>query len=115
MEIWATLKSLGRTGVAELVERNCRQASWMAERLRGAGYSVLNDVVLNQVLVSFGDSSTTRRVIAAIQAEGTCWCCGTEWHGQAAMRISFSSWATTESDVERSADAILRIAKQSSG
>jgi glutamate/tyrosine decarboxylase-like PLP-dependent enzyme len=112
VEIWAALKSLGRAGVAEMVERNCRQAKWIAERLSREGYSVLNDVVLNQVLVSFGDAITTNRVIGAIQSDGTCWCGGTEWHGQPAMRISFSSWATTESDVEQSANAILRIAKQ---
>jgi glutamate/tyrosine decarboxylase-like PLP-dependent enzyme len=112
IEIWAALKSLGRTGLAEIIERNCRQASWMAERLKHDGHAVLNDVVLNQVLVSFGDADTTHRVIAAIQSDGTCWCGGTEWHGEAAMRISFSSWATTESDVERSADAILRIARK---
>jgi glutamate/tyrosine decarboxylase-like PLP-dependent enzyme len=111
IEIWAALKSLGRTGVADMVERNCRQAKWMAERLAREGHAVLNDVVLNQVLVSLGDADITNRVIAAIQADGTCWCGGTEWHGQTAMRISFSSWATTDSDVEQSADAILRVAK----
>jgi len=73
---------------------------------------VLNEVALNQVLVSFGDAETTDRVIAAIQAEGTCWCGGTIWQGQTAMRISVSSWATTEDDVERSLAAMLRIATQ---
>jgi hypothetical protein len=74
---------------------------------------VLNDVVLNQVMVSFGDAETTHRVIAAIQADGTCWCGGTDWHGEAVMRISVVSWATTEADVERSLAAMIRIARAS--
>ena len=74
------------------------------------GYAVLNDVVLNQVLVSFGDEETTDRVIAGVQMDGTCWCGGTTWQSQRAMRISVSSWATTDEDVERSLDAMLRVA-----
>jgi glutamate/tyrosine decarboxylase-like PLP-dependent enzyme len=113
IEIWAALRSLGRSGLAEMIERNCRLASRFADGFRAAGFSVLNDVVLNQVLVSFGDSEETRRVIAEVQREGTCWCGGTEWHGQAAMRVSVSSWATTEDDVGRSLSAILKIARAS--
>lgn len=109
-DVWAALKSLGRAGVAEIVERNCRQAAYAADRFRRAGLVVLNDVVLNQVLVTFGDAGTTRRTIAAIQADGTCWCGGTEWQGRTAMRLSVSSWATTDADIESSVDAILRIA-----
>ena len=111
VELWAALRSLGRTGLREMIERNCRQARLFAERLSGAGISVLNDVVLNQVLVSFGSPEETRRVIAEIQADGTCWCGGTVWQNQTAMRISVSSWATTDEDVERSADAMIRIAQ----
>jgi glutamate/tyrosine decarboxylase-like PLP-dependent enzyme len=111
IELWAAIRSLGRSGLAELVERNCELAKLFAERLRHAGFEILNDVVLNQVLVSFGSADETRRVIAELQNEGTCWCGGTEWHGRAAMRISVSSWATTADDVERSLSAILRIAK----
>ncbi len=96
--------------MADLIERNCRHAARFAEGLRAAGYRVLNDVVLNQVLVSFGDAETTRRVISAIQADGTCWCGGTVWQGHPAMRISVSSWATSGEDVERSLQAILRVA-----
>src|SRR4029079_730571 len=110
IEVWGALKSLGRAGLAELIERNCRQATRFAEGLRDAGYSVLNDVVLNQVLVSFGSPEQTRRVIAAIQADGTCWCGGTVWQGQTAMRISVSAWATQDEDVERSLAAIVRVA-----
>jgi glutamate/tyrosine decarboxylase-like PLP-dependent enzyme len=110
VEIWAALRSLGRSGLVDLVERTCRFARRFAEGLRGAGYEILNDVVLNQVLVTFGSDEQTRRVIAAIQSDGTCWCGGTVWRGRAAMRISVSSWATTEEDVERSLSAIIRIA-----
>ena len=110
IEIWAALQGLGRQGVAELIERNCRQARRFAEGLRSTGFEVLNDVVLNQVLVSFGEAATTQRVIAALQAEGTCWCGGTVWQGRTAMRISVSSWATTDADVERSLEAMLRVA-----
>ena len=73
---------------------------------------MLNDVVLNQVLVAFGDAETTNRVISDLQTDGTCWCGNTVWQGQTAMRISVSSWATTEADVERSLDAMLRIARK---
>lgn len=110
VEIWAALYSLGRSGLADLIERNCRYAARFAAGLRAAGYQVLNEVELNQVLVSFGDAETTRRVIAGVQADGTCWCGGTVWQGHTAMRISVSSWATTEADVEQSLGAILRIA-----
>lgn len=110
VEVWAALRALGRDGLADLVERNCRYATRFAEGLTAAGYTILNQVVLNQVLVSFGDAATTRHVIAAVQAEGTCWAGATTWQGRAAMRISVSSWATTAADVERSLDAIIRIA-----
>ncbi len=112
VEVWAALRSLGRNGVAELVERSCRHARRFAEALQTAGYRVLNEIVLNQVLVAFGDAQTTRRVIAALQAEGTCWCGETVWQGQMAMRISVSSWATQQADVERSLEAMLRIASK---
>jgi glutamate/tyrosine decarboxylase-like PLP-dependent enzyme len=111
VEVWAALRSLGRSGVADLVARNCRHARRFAEGLAAEGYQVLNDVVLNQVLVSFGDAETTQRVIAGIQQDGTCWCGGTHWHGRTAMRISVSGWATTEEDVERSLEAMLRVAQ----
>ena len=81
VEVWAALLSLGRTGVAELIERNCRQARRFAEVLSNAGHRILNDVVFNQVLVSFGSAETTLRVIDAIQEDGTCWCGGTVWQG----------------------------------
>lgn len=110
VEVWAVLRTLGRSGLAELFERNCRQARRFATGLRAAGYAILNDVVLNQVLVEFGDSARTRCVIAALQEEGTCWCGGTVWQGRTAMRISLCSWATTDEDVERSLAAMLRLA-----
>src|SRR5438874_6714830 len=112
IEIWAALHTLGRSGLADLVERTCRHAVRFAEGLRAAGYTVLNEVVLNQVLVTFGDAERTRRVIAGIQQDGTCWCGGTIWQGQTAMRISVSSWATTDVDVERSLQAMIRVARE---
>jgi glutamate/tyrosine decarboxylase-like PLP-dependent enzyme len=112
IEVWAALRSLGRSGLADLIERNCRQAAHFAEGLRSAGYAILNDVVLNQVLVSFGDADTTRQVIAAIQADGTCWAGSTVWQGHTAMRISVSSCATTDDDVERSLEAMIRVAAE---
>jgi glutamate/tyrosine decarboxylase-like PLP-dependent enzyme len=125
--VWAALKSLGRAGVAAMIERGCAMARRFAERLRQEpGIEILNEVVLNQVLVRFhrpGDGpaeaeaasrdaltrdALTRDIIARVQADGTCWLGGTTWQGKAAMRISVSSWATTESDVDASAAAILR-------
>ncbi len=111
VEAWAALRSLGRSGVAELVERNCRLATRFADGLGAAGHEVLNDVVANQVLVSFGDDDTTRQVVAAVQADGTCWCGPTVWQGRAAMRISVSSDATTEADIDLSLAAIDRLAR----
>jgi glutamate/tyrosine decarboxylase-like PLP-dependent enzyme len=112
VEVWAALRSLGTEGLAELVDRPCRHAARMADALKDAGYDVLNDVVLNQVLVSFGDPETTRRVIAGIQQDGTCWFGGTLWQGRTAMRISVSSWATTDEDVDKSLEAMLRVARE---
>jgi glutamate/tyrosine decarboxylase-like PLP-dependent enzyme len=112
VELWAALKSLGRVGLCELIERTCAHAVKFAEGLRAAGFAVLNEVVVNQVLVSFGSAEKTREVIRRVQEEGTCWCGGTVWQGQTAMRISVSSWATTEAGVERSLQAIVRIARE---
>jgi glutamate/tyrosine decarboxylase-like PLP-dependent enzyme len=110
IEVWAALRSLGTSGLENLIERCCKHAKRFASAMQAAGYEVLNDVVLNQVLVSFGTPEATRRVIAAVQHDGTCWCGSTQWQERTAMRISVSSWATTEADVERSIDAILRVA-----
>ena len=112
IEVWAALRSLGRRGLAAMIERNCQLAKRFADKLKSAGHSVLNDVVLNQVLVSFGDAAVTRRIISEVQNDGTCWCGGTEWRGLAAMRISVSCWATGEEDIDRSAAAILRVAER---
>jgi glutamate/tyrosine decarboxylase-like PLP-dependent enzyme len=110
VEVWAALMSLGRSGLADLIERNCEYAARFADGFRKAGYEILSDVVLNQVLVSFGDEDKTRSVISAVQQDGTCWCGGTVWQGKTAMRISVSSWATTKEDVEKSLTAMLEIA-----
>jgi glutamate/tyrosine decarboxylase-like PLP-dependent enzyme len=126
--VYAAVKSLGRTGLVDMIDRCCALARRMADSLGAAdGVTILNDVVLNQVLARFtppgADASTgsspdanadayTRRVIAAVQADGTCWLGGTTWHGMAAMRISVSNWSTTEADADISVEAILRCARE---
>ncbi len=112
VEVWAALLSLGRSGLAELIERNCAQARRFADGLRAAGFEVLNEVVLNQVVVCFGNADTTLRAIASLQADGTCWCGSTVWRGRTAMRISVCNWSTTDEDVERSLAAMIRCARQ---
>jgi glutamate/tyrosine decarboxylase-like PLP-dependent enzyme len=108
--VYAALRSLGRKGVADLVERCCGHARLFAGLLEASGATILNDVVLNQVLVRFGDGETTREVIRRVQEDGTCWLGGTEWQGEHAMRISVSNWRTTREDVERSVAAIRAAA-----
>jgi glutamate/tyrosine decarboxylase-like PLP-dependent enzyme len=118
--IYAALRSLGRRGLADLVDRSCVLARRMAERLAAGGATIRNDVVLNQVLVTFerdgaddaANDELGREIVAAVQRDGTCWLGGTEWHGRFAIRISVSGWPTTEEDIDRSADAILRCARE---
>jgi glutamate/tyrosine decarboxylase-like PLP-dependent enzyme len=112
IEVWAALRHLGREGMADLIERTCQFAQRFAHALADAGHEILNDVVLNQVLVSFGSPERTRRVIERIQSDGTCWCGGTTWQGRTAMRISVSSWATSAADVDASIAAMLRAARE---
>jgi len=109
-EVWAVLATLGRDGVAALVDRTCALARRFADGMRAAGYTVANDVVLNQVVVDFGDQARTGAVIAAVQEEGTCWCGPTVWQGRAAMRVSVSGWNTTEQDIDRSVAAVTACA-----
>ena len=98
---------LGRSGVAELIERCCPLARRFAEQLSAIdGVQVANDVVLDQVLVHFADDDRTDQVIERVQRSGECWMGATTWHGQRLMRISVSSWRTTEADVDRSVRAI---------
>jgi glutamate/tyrosine decarboxylase-like PLP-dependent enzyme len=105
--VWAILATLGREGLSETIERHCRQAARMSERLAAEGVEILAPVVLNQVLASFGDDATTDAVIAEVQRDGTCWMGGTEWHGRRAMRISVSDRTTTDADIDVCADAVL--------
>ncbi len=119
LALYALVRTLGRDGIADLVRRNCRLARRIADRLSAAdGVSILNEVVLNQVLARFeatpGRSAdeVTREVIARVQAEGTCWAGGAFWQNKQAMRIAVSNWSTTEADIDRSADAILRCYQQ---
>ncbi len=108
LPLYALFRALGRDGIVDLVRRNCALARRIAQRLAAApGVTILNDVVLNQVLVQFGNDETTREVIARVQAEGTCWAGGAFWQGKQAMRIAVSNWSTTEADIDRSADAML--------
>ena len=98
--------------MAQLVERTCSHARRFAEGFTEAGFEVLNEVVINQVLVSFGDAEKTLRVVDQIQSQGTCWCGSTVWQGRTAMRISVSSWATKAEDVEKSLAAMIRAARE---
>jgi glutamate/tyrosine decarboxylase-like PLP-dependent enzyme len=113
IEVWAAIKGLGREGVVSLIERNCNQAKRFAEGFCKAGFDVPHEVVINQVMVSFGDDDRTRKVIAAIQDDGTLWAGATVWKGKTYMRLSCSSWQTTLEDVEKSLKAIIRCAKGS--
>jgi glutamate/tyrosine decarboxylase-like PLP-dependent enzyme len=115
--VYAALRSLGRSGVADLVDRCCRLARRFADRLREEPtIQILNDVVLNQVLVRVvppsGDAdAATRKALQLVQEERICWLGGTRWHNMEAMRISVSNWSTTEEDVDRSAESILRAVR----
>jgi len=109
-EVWAVLAALGRDGVAALVDRTCALARRFAGGMRAAGHTVANDVVLNQVVVDFGDPERASAIIAAVQAEGTCWCGPTVWRGRPAMRVSVSAWNTTEQDIDRSVGAVTACA-----
>jgi glutamate/tyrosine decarboxylase-like PLP-dependent enzyme len=108
--VYAALRSFGRSGVAELVERSCEHARLFAKLLEDGGATILNEVVLNQVLVRFGDGERTADVIRRVQEDGTCWLGGTDWQGEHAMRVSVSNWRTSREDVERSAAAVLAAA-----
>jgi glutamate/tyrosine decarboxylase-like PLP-dependent enzyme len=109
-DVWAALRSLGRQGLAAMIDRNCDQAKWLAGELASAGVEVLNDVALNQVVAAFGSDEETRRTILALQDARACWCGGTRWHGREALRISVSSWATTQEDMIITRNAILEAA-----
>ncbi len=111
-EVYAAIRSLGRSGVSDMISRCCRHARRFAGELEASGFEILNDVVLNQVLVRFGDDQQTKRAIELIQQDGTCWAGGTTWQGKHAMRISVSSWATTDEDVTASLEAMIRCGKQ---
>jgi len=110
--VWAALAFLGRDGIAGLVNRTCRLARRFADGMARAGHDVLNEVVLNQVVVAFGDAPRTDAVIAAVQHGGTCWCGPTTWRGRRAMRVSVSCWNTTEDDIDWSIAAVLGCARR---
>ncbi len=112
IDIWATMRTLGKSGIENLVTRTCVFAEFMASKLTAAGFEILNTVETNQVLVSFGNDDETNRVINEIQMSGICWCSGTIWKGRRAMRISISSAKTTEEDIKHSLESILKIARK---
>ena len=112
IETWAALYSMGRQGVIDLIERCCALAELFATHLKNAGFTLLNTVTLNQVLVSFGDADKTNRIIKKIQEDGTCWCGGTVWKGITAMRFSVSSWMTTKEDIEKCSATIIKLANE---
>jgi glutamate/tyrosine decarboxylase-like PLP-dependent enzyme len=112
VELWATLKSLGRGGVEELVDRLCAHAQSFARLAGAAGFRVLNDVVFNQVLVACETPELTRATLRAVQASGECWCGGTTWRGEPVVRVSVCSWATTDEDIARSVAAFARARVQ---
>ena len=110
VDVWAAMRSLGRSGMTEMVERHCRHARRFAEGLSAAGFEILNDVVLNQVLISFGEPEQTIRVVREIQKDGTMWAGETVWQGRTAMRLSIIGWSTSDADVERCIETIVRLA-----
>jgi len=112
IEVWAALKALGRSGLTEMIERNCQQASWLAAQLTAAGIEILNDVVLNQVVVAFDSDEATKAAVIALQRSGVCWCGGTRWRDREAMRVSFSSWASTQDDLDALLATILEARQQ---
>jgi glutamate/tyrosine decarboxylase-like PLP-dependent enzyme len=113
LPVYAAIRSLGRAGIAELIERNCAQARRMAERLAAIpGATVLNDVVLNQVLMRLpGGDDANRAALTAIERDGICWLGGMTWQDQCVLRVPIVNWSTTDNDVDRSADAIARVAQ----
>ncbi len=112
VDVWAAFKALGRSGLAAMVRRHCRQAAWLAAALGEAGIEILNEIVLNQVVAAFGDDGATQAVIRELQKAGHCWCGGSFWKGRQVMRISISSWATSEQDMRHAGDAILAAANK---
>jgi len=113
VELWATLKTLGRAGAAELVEGLCDRAAQAARQLRAAGFRVLNEVVFNQVVVACADPGQTRATLARLQASGECWCGGSTWQGESVIRVSVCSWATTAADIDRTVAAFVAARGQS--
>jgi glutamate/tyrosine decarboxylase-like PLP-dependent enzyme len=112
--VYAAIRSLGRAGIAELVERNCAQARRMADLVSAIpGAQVLNEVVLNQVLLRLpGGDAANRAAITAIQDDGTCWLGGTTWRGEHVLRISIANWATSDADIDRCAAVIAAVAER---
>ncbi len=112
IDIWAAIRTLGKSGIEDLISRSCLYAELFALKLEEAGFEILNEVETNQVLVSFGSNEETHEVISAVQEEGTCWVSGTIWKGRLVMRISILSWATRPTDITKSVAAIIACARK---
>jgi glutamate/tyrosine decarboxylase-like PLP-dependent enzyme len=111
VEVWAALRSLGRRGVADLVESSCSHATTLAQGLRALGYEVVNDVVLNQVVARIGTVDDHTRIAQAAQESGECWFGQTTWRGQSAIRLSVAGWSTSEHDIQRTLASIEQATK----
>ena len=112
IELWAALKSLGASGVGDLVDTLCDNAQYFARRLTAQGFHVPNDVVFNQVLVSCDSAEETKQTLALIQSGGVCWCGGALWQGEPVIRVSVCSWRTTKADVDESVAAFVSARAQ---
>ena len=106
VEVWAAIKEMGRDGITDLINRSCKHAEHLALGLKDMGYEILNDVVLNQVVATIGTADDIQAITLLVQKEGECWFGTTFWQGKHAFRLSVSSWATTESDIERTLSSI---------
>ena len=108
IELWATLKYLGRSGVEEIVDGLCDRAQQFSEQLSTAGFNILNEVVFNQILVSGSTAEETNETLKNIQESGECWCGRSIWNGEPVIRISVCSWATTAKDIDHSVAAFIK-------
>jgi len=112
VEVLAAIKEMGQEGIEDLIDRCCKHAEHLASGLQGMGYEILNEVALNQVVATTGTPEELQEIVTLIQSEGECWFGSTTWQGRHAFRLSVSSWATTESDIERALAAIRRATSQ---
>ena len=111
IELWAVLKSLGRTGIDEMIYGLHQRARQFSEELKREGFEIINEVCFNQVLVHYKNSEETLKILKQIQESGVCWCGGSKWDGKDVIRISVCSWATTETDINISVNSFVNARK----